>query len=230
MPNPESPDLDALADAIAQRLGARFPGGLRPIGIPTPGVPGSGGPYGEIDPERPPFPPDAYTSGTVGNLPRTSLAIAGMELTQSIQYSGAAGVTYGNDNAIPLVALKTLVARVYPVVHTGFFSDTLTGSRVTGELMVSYGDRVAYRTGPTRAPAPGSGRSDRSIALCGTRNSPASSPVPRWARSRCTISIPRSTSSCPPITAAAAAPPSRCASSARKTAPRRAITRPLPRS
>lgn len=42
--------------------------------------------------------------------------------------------------------------RVYPHVRPGLgFLDDLTGSRVTGELIVSYGDRVAYRTGPTRA-------------------------------------------------------------------------------
>ena len=151
MPHPEIPNLDALTDAIVQRLSQRFPGGLRPIGIPTPGIPGSGGPFGEIDPERPNLPFDGPHNSGADTLPRARLGIAGMELTQSIQYSGAVGTSYGDDNSIPLVALKTLVARVYPVAHAGLFSDGLTGSRVTGELILAHGDRVAYRTGPTRA-------------------------------------------------------------------------------
>lgn len=80
------------------------------------------------------------------------LDIAGVELTQSTQYSAAAGHGYGPDNGVPLVALKTLVARAYPVVVPGLLSpDQLTGQRVTGELLVSVGDRVVYRTGPTRS-------------------------------------------------------------------------------
>jgi hypothetical protein len=151
MPNPENSNFDALADAIVQRLSQRSPGGLRPIGVPTPGIPGSGGPFGEIDPERPNLPFDGPHNSGADALPRARLGIAGMELTQSIQYSGAAGTTFGDDNSVPLVALKTLVARVYPVAHAGLFSDSLTGSRVTGELILAHGDRVAYRTGPTRA-------------------------------------------------------------------------------
>jgi hypothetical protein len=151
MPNPENSNFDALADAIVQRLSQRSPGGLRPIGVPTPGIPGSGGPFGEIDPERPNLPFDGPHNSGADALPRARLGIAGMELTQSIQYSGAAGTTFGDDNSVPLVALKTLVARVYPVAHAGLFSDSLTGSRVTGELILTRGDRVAYRTDPTRA-------------------------------------------------------------------------------
>lgn len=151
MPNPEISNFDALADAIVQRLSQRSPGGLRPIGVPTPGIPGPGGPFREIDPERPNLPFDGPHNSGADALPRARLGIAGMELTQSIQYSGAAGTTFGDDNSVPLVALKTLVARVYPVAHAGLFSDSLTGSRVTGELILAHGDRVVYRTGPTRA-------------------------------------------------------------------------------
>ena len=111
MPNSEIPNLDALTDAIVQRLSQRFPGGLPPIGVPTPSFPGSGSPFGEIDPERPNAPFNGPYNSGVDTLPRARLGIAGMELTQSIQYNGAAGTTYGDDNSIPLVALKTLVAR-----------------------------------------------------------------------------------------------------------------------
>ena len=80
--------------------------------------------------------------------------MAGLELTQSIQYNGAVGVSYGDDNSIPLVALKPLVVRAYAYVQPGIAEpDTLTGARVTGELVLSVGDRVVYRTGPTRAGA-----------------------------------------------------------------------------
>jgi hypothetical protein len=84
-------------------------------------------------------------------LPRRRLVIGGVELTQSIQHHGAAGTSFGDDNSIPLVALKDLVARVYPQVRPGVANpDALSGQRVTGELVLSVGDRVVYRTGPTR--------------------------------------------------------------------------------
>jgi hypothetical protein len=160
MRTPNGPELDALADAIAQRLGARLPADISDRNIPNiptagitnPGIPIPGGPIGKPDLERPNLPWDPHFNAGADVLPRARLVIAGMELTQSIQYNGAAGPTYGSDNAVPLIALKTLVARVYPCVSSHFaLSDNLTGRRVTGELIVSYGDRVAYRTGPTRA-------------------------------------------------------------------------------
>lgn len=152
MQNPDGPELDALANAIAQRLGARFSGTIPTPGIPNPGIPNPGGPIGEPDLERPNLPWDPHSLAGADVLPRARLGIAGMELTQSIQYNGAAGVSYGADNAVPLIALKTLVARVYPYASAGLaLFDSLTDSRVTGELIVSYGGRVAYRTGPTRA-------------------------------------------------------------------------------
>ena len=132
-----SPDLEALTDAIARRLVERFPGTFPPLR--EPGL------------ERPPIlrdPPQLPDE----LLPLRRLAIAGVELTQSIQHHGAAGTSYGPDNSVPLVALKTLVARVYPYVRPGVAApDALSGSRITGELVLSVGDRVVYRTGPTRA-------------------------------------------------------------------------------
>jgi hypothetical protein len=152
MQYPAGPELDALVDAIAQRLVARFPGIIPAPGIPSPGIPNPGGPIGEPDLERPNLPWDPRTSASADVLPRPRLGIAGMELTQSIQHHGAAGPSYGADNSVPLIALKTLVVRVYPYVGAGLpMFDSLTNSRVTGELVVSHGDRVAYRTGPTRA-------------------------------------------------------------------------------
>lgn len=80
------------------------------------------------------------------------LRLAGVELTQSTQFSSASSGGYGPDNGVPLVALKTLVARAYPVVTAPFLqADQLTGQRVTGELVVSVNGRVVYRTGPTRS-------------------------------------------------------------------------------
>src|SRR5258705_13774102 len=79
------------------------------------------------------------------------LAIAGIEYTQSTQYNGSSGPGYGPDNGVSLVAYKTMAVRAYPSVHRGIFSDTLTGQRVTGQLTLSIGDRVIYRTGPTRS-------------------------------------------------------------------------------
>lgn len=141
MPNQDLPALDQLIDAIADGVAARLAGRL-----PT-------GPLGELPPGLPPgielpggkIPhPDDLLSGA-------RLRISGVEFTQSTQHHGSAGPGYGPDNSVPLVAYKALVARVYPYVVRGMFgADTLTGSRVTGELVLSIGDRVVYRTGPTR--------------------------------------------------------------------------------
>ena len=115
-------------------------------GIPSP-VPGA-----DPDPERPQLPWDPVDEGPLPSLPRRSLRIAGMELTQSIQHHGAAGESFGPDNSVPLVALKTLVVRVYAHLRPGLaWPDTLTGQRVTGELVLSIGHHVVYHTGPTRA-------------------------------------------------------------------------------
>src|SRR4051794_20875490 len=95
------------------------------------------------------------------------LAVAGVELTQSTQYSSAAGGGYGPDNGVPLVALKTLVVRAYPAVRPGLLDpDAVTGARVTGEVVVSVGNREVYRTGPTRPDGARVGRQsslDRSL-------------------------------------------------------------------
>lgn len=142
MSTPSRLELDALADAVAQKLLGRIRGGDLPIPIPK----------GEPDPERPQLPWDPLDEGPLGIYQPRSLRIAGMELTQSVQHHGAAGPSYGLDNSVPLVALKTLVVRVYPCVRSGWARpDALTGSRVTGELVLSIGSQVVYRTGPTRA-------------------------------------------------------------------------------
>ncbi|HVN11678.1 MAG TPA: hypothetical protein VMT69_06275 [Kineosporiaceae bacterium] len=58
----------------------------------------------------------------------------------------------GPTNKVPLVALKDTVVRVSPVVVRGVLgADPLSGVRVTGELVVTRGNRIVYRTGPTRA-------------------------------------------------------------------------------
>ena len=125
--------LDALADALMERLTGRF----GPTGAPNP----------QLQPGVPLF-DDPRRDFLIG----ARLRIAGVEFTQSIQHNGSAGASYGRDNAVPLVAYKTMVARVYPTVRRGpLGSDTLTGQRVTGELTLSIGDRVIFRTGPTRA-------------------------------------------------------------------------------
>jgi hypothetical protein len=133
-------ELDALVDLVVARLRGQLPGGGH---FPIPG--------GESDLERPPVIgprpeqlPDLF--------PRHTLGIAGMELTQSIQHHGAAGGSFGADNSVPLVALKTMVARVYPYLRPGFaVSGTSPTERVTGELVLSSGHQVIYRTAPTRA-------------------------------------------------------------------------------
>jgi hypothetical protein len=129
----DGPELNALVAAVAQRLAGRV--GANPA---------------QPDLEQPLLwdPPEQLPDVL---WPRRHLALAGLELTQSIQYNGAVGVSYGDDNSIPLVALKPLVVRAYPYVQPGIAApDTLTGARVTGELVLSVGDRVVYRTGPTR--------------------------------------------------------------------------------
>jgi len=124
--------IDAIADAVVARLGAR--------GLPR--VP---------DPEELP---------DLGIHP-WHFGIAGIELTQVVQHHGAAGRTYGADNSVPLVALKDLIARAYPYVSAGTLQPAPQSLRVTGELVVSRGNRIVYRTGPTRADgAPLGGRKE----------------------------------------------------------------------
>ena len=133
--------LDALVDSVAARLSSR--GFSGPAGAPTLGLP-AGIPGG--------WPPPHQIGGPLGNSRvGASIVIAGTEFTQSIQYNGTSGTSYGDDNAVPLVAYKTMVARVYPSVRRGMLGgDTLTGQRVTGTLTLSIGNRTIYETGPTR--------------------------------------------------------------------------------
>ena len=141
MPNQDLPALDQLTDAIAAAVAARLAGQLPtgPLGGLPPGLlPGIEPPGGRI-----PRPDDVLVGST--------LRISGVEFTQSTQHHGSAGPGYGPDNSVPLVAYKPMVVRVYPYVVRGIFGpDSLTGSRVTGELVLSIGDKVVYRTGPTR--------------------------------------------------------------------------------
>src|SRR5690349_4095118 len=110
---PQGPQLDDLVDAVAQRLAGRLP--TQPT-VSDPALLNS--------PQQLPG----------GLRVQAQLALAGLELTQSIQYNGTVGTSYGDDNSIPLVALKPLVVRAYPYVQPGVFApDTLTGARVTGE-------------------------------------------------------------------------------------------------
>ena len=120
--------LDALADVIAARLGRG------PTGAPLPQLP-------EL-----PFPPEELPD----LLPRTRLVIQGLEFTQSTQHYGTG---FGAENSVPLVALKPMVVRAYPFVRQGLLAsaDTLTGQRVTGELVLTQWNKEVYRTGPTRA-------------------------------------------------------------------------------
>ncbi len=129
--------LDALVDALTERLSARL----------------QIGPAGERDPRLPTTwdPPQRYDGPVFDRFTRARIGIAGMEFTQSTQHNGSAGPSYGRDNAVSLVAFKTMIARVYPVVQRAFLgNDALSGQRVTGELTLSVGDQVVFRTGPTR--------------------------------------------------------------------------------
>src|SRR5512145_1913282 len=98
MPDLDPTEIDALVDAVIEKLR---------------------GLSGEPDLERrPAIGPRLEQLSEL--LPVRRLGIAGMELTQSTQHHGAAGPTYGADNSVPLVALKTLVVRVYPYLRQGF--------------------------------------------------------------------------------------------------------------
>ncbi len=136
---PDGSEFEALAEAVAKRLSDRFPGSPKP-GNDVPLFP------------RPQLPWEPMTPLPDDLLRRRKLGIAGMELTQSIQHHGTAGPSYGADNSVPLVALKTLVVRVYPNLRPGLAGlDAPTSDRATGELVLSVGSNVIYRTGPTRA-------------------------------------------------------------------------------
>jgi hypothetical protein len=129
MPEALGPEqLDQVVDAVLARLA-----GLEP------------------DPESAnlSFPPGRL--GGADGIPRERLVIAGLELTQSIQYNDVVSPNYGERNSVPLVALKALTLRVYPYIISGLrLGGGLEGARVTGEVVLSVGERVVYRTGPTR--------------------------------------------------------------------------------
>jgi hypothetical protein len=81
-------NLDALVDAIAERVLARLTG--RP----------ARGPSGEPVPQLPDLP-----GGMMDDLPfviHPRLRVQGLELTQSVQYYGTG---YGAENSVPIVAL-----------------------------------------------------------------------------------------------------------------------------
>jgi hypothetical protein len=129
-PLPDRSSLDALADAIVLRLLQRGP-----TGEPVPRLP-----------ELPQLPPglEAFPREQL----HARLAIDGLEFTQSIQHFRSG---YGADNSVPLVALKPMLVRAYPVVRRGLLGgDALSGERVSGELVLSQWGREVYRTGPTR--------------------------------------------------------------------------------
>ena len=75
-----------------------------------------------------------------GKNEELGLAIEGFEFTQAIQHYGTG---HGPDNSVPLVALKPMVVRVYPVVVRGLLGgDALSvGAPVTGS-----GDWPAWMT------------------------------------------------------------------------------------
>lgn len=132
-------DRKTMIDAIAAGLMAR---------LDIPGPDKGPGPFGPEGPggQRPALPPGLEQLPDL--FPRTRLAIQGMELTQATQHYGTG---HGDQNGVPLVALKPLVARVYPYVRQGLFADdALSGQAVTGELVVYRNGREVYRTGPTR--------------------------------------------------------------------------------
>lgn len=134
-------EIDQNAAGIAQLVELLSQGVVQQLrGGPGPGLaPDMTGPLRS---------PDASGPGQL--LER--LAVAGVELTQSIQYSAMAGGGYGPDNGVPLIARKTLVARAYPIVSPGLLAPNhLAGQRVSGELVVSVGNRVIFRADPTRS-------------------------------------------------------------------------------
>ncbi len=134
--------LDRIADAAAERLAGR-------LGMPLPAG-------GEPGLERPPARPGGPAGGVPG-LPVRRLRLLGIELTQSVQHFRNA---FAADNSVPLVARKRLVVRAHPyVAGTLEWPDRLWGERVTGELVLSIGDDVVYRRGPTRAAGVRVGRS-----------------------------------------------------------------------
>ncbi|MBR0657049.1 hypothetical protein [Plastoroseomonas arctica] len=141
MPESEA-ELDALALALLRRLGL-------PSGPTLPDGP-TGGPDPRL-PELPPF------DKQVPDLVRPArLAIQGVEFTQATQYFTSG---FGEDNAIPMVALKPMLVRAYPHAIAGLLTgDTLSGQQVTGELVLSRWGKEVYRTAPTR---PGGARLGR---------------------------------------------------------------------
>ena len=146
MPTPDLPNLDDLAEAVAARLAGR-------LGVPgVPGRPG-GSPGGEPDAELPPGwrRPEQLDDGWQQLFSQASVGMASVEFTQSIQFNSAVTPLYGTANSVPLVAYKTLVARVYPSVRPGRLGgDPLTGQKVTGDITLSVGNRVLHQGGPTR--------------------------------------------------------------------------------
>ena len=155
MQNPnEIPGLNELVDAIAARLSGRVQFG--PGGEALPQLPPGWEPPAQLD--------DPWRNFRAG----ASLGIDGLEFTQSTQYVGTSGPSYGRENAVPLVAYKMMVVRAYPFVRRGILGDAaLTGQRVTGELTLSVGSRAIFRTGPTRAArgAPRFSLADRSQSV-----------------------------------------------------------------
>lgn len=134
---PDGSSFDALVEAIVQRLLQRDPGGE-----PVPRFPPT-----QRWPQLPQLPPNLEDFPGVKLTSR--LVLDGLEFTQATQHYGTG---YGVDNSVPLVALKPMVVRAYPVVERGLLGgDTLSGERVTGELVLSQWGREVYRTGPTRA-------------------------------------------------------------------------------
>lgn len=134
MPNDfNGSEFDALVSAIAAKLASRSPAspGTSAAFIPTP----DGTPLPQIPWDPPAQLPDPL-------IPKRRLGLLGVELTQSTQHqsAGAHRGSYGDDNSVPLVALKSLIVRAYPYVRPGYaLPDTLSGARVTGELVLSVG-------------------------------------------------------------------------------------------
>lgn len=137
--------LDAITGAVAAAVAARMspasaasaqPLALRELQQLPPGF------LPSMNPEDP----------RLGLQIGAHVAIDSVEYTQSTQYNGSASPGYGTNNAVPLVAWKAMFARAFPSVRVGVFGgDDLTGRAATGELVLSVGDKVLFRTGPTRA-------------------------------------------------------------------------------